>query len=148
MAHKDRKIRKMRGSRTCGYGSAQKHRGAGSRGGRGLAGSKKHKWSYISKYMPEHFGKRGFKRPKKLIKVRRIINIGDIEKCLDKFLSDGKVEKKGNSYIIDLKLLGYDKLLGSGKVIHKFIVKNVESCSKSAIKKIEETGGTVELIKK
>ena len=41
MQNKVKKVRKFRGSHTHGYGSKKKHRGAGSRGGRGMAGSGK-----------------------------------------------------------------------------------------------------------
>jgi len=77
MAHKDRKIRSKRGTRTCGWGGAQKHRGAGSRGGRGMAGSKKQKWCRISKYFPDYFGQHGFIRHSAVVKTaeNKTINI-------------------------------------------------------------------------
>lgn len=146
MAHKDRKINKKRGSRTCGFGNTQKHRGAGSRGGRGMAGSKKHKWSYVSKYLPDYFGGRGFKRPRAVIRNTRTINIKDIEENIDRFIKEGIVKKKTNNYYINLKEMGYDKLLGSGKPGHKFII-NVDYCSESAMKKIKEAGGRVNITK-
>jgi len=53
MAQKDRKIQKKRGDRNNGRGrKGTRKRG----GGRGLGGSKKHKKSWIIKYMPDHFG--------------------------------------------------------------------------------------------
>ena len=111
-----------------------------------MAGSKKHKWSYVSKNMPDYFGGGGFKRPRTVIKNIRIINIKDIEENLEKFIKDGIVKKKTNNYYINLKEMGYDKLLGSGKVWHKFII-NVDYCSESAMKKIEEAGGRVNITK-
>ena len=65
-----KKIRKKRGSRTCGYGITKKHRGAGSRGGRGKAGLLKHKKTWMIKYDPDHFGKKGFKVPVKAKNIR------------------------------------------------------------------------------
>jgi len=100
MAHRDRKIIKKRGSRSCGYGNAQKHRGAGSRGGRGMAGSKKHKWSYVSKYMPGYFGTKGFKRPRRVVREIKTINVGDIEKNLDRFVDEGKIRLKNKRYFL------------------------------------------------
>jgi len=144
MAHKDRKIMKKRGTRTCGYGNTQKHRGSGSRGGVGMAGSKKHKWSYISKYFPNYFGKKGFKRPKKVLKEIRTINLRDLEENFDKLLEKGKIVKeKDNSYFINLKDLGYGKLLGLGKVTKKFRII-IDSYSKKALEKIEAMGGKIE----
>ena len=53
-------------------------RGAGLRGGRGNAGLLKHRFMYMTKYMPDHFGRHGFKRPQGIIKKDIIINVGDL----------------------------------------------------------------------
>lgn len=145
MAHKDRKTQKFRGSRTCGYGNTQKHRGAGSRGGRGMAGSKKHKWSFVSKYMPEHFGRVGFKRPLKVLRDENKINIGELNENLGKLVEKGIIELKNKKYIINLKQIGYEKLLGSGNVTNAMEI-TVEKSSKSAIEKVENAGGKVNLL--
>lgn len=145
MAHKDRKIQKSRGTRNCGWGNTQKHRGAGSRGGRGMAGSKKQKWSYVSKYMPEHFGRSGFKMPQKMISEDATINVGQLDCQIESYVSKGAAQLKDKKYSIDLKAAGYDKLLGSGRVKHAIDVK-VGKSSKSAIGKIEGAGGKVELL--
>src|SRR3989454_8864250 len=55
------RTRKLRGSRT--HGRGKKHgRGAGGRGGTGMAGLHKHKFKWMIEYDPEHFGPRGFFR--------------------------------------------------------------------------------------
>ena len=54
-------------------------RGAGLRGGRGNAGLLKHRHMYMTKYMPDHFGRHGFKRPQSVIKKEKIINVGQLE---------------------------------------------------------------------
>jgi len=141
MAHKDRKIRKLRGSRHCGYG-IQQHRGAGCRGGRGMAGSKKHKWSWVSKNIPNYFGSRGFKRPKNVVKRINSINVGYLNENIDKFVKSGIATIKDNKYCIDLSEINYQKLLGSGRVDKSFIIR-VEKCSRLASKKIEDSGGEV-----
>ena len=105
MAQKDRKIQRKGGTRSCGYGNTQKHRGAGSRGGRGMAGSNKQKWSYVTKYMPDHFGRNGFKRPLKMLQEDKTINIGDI----NRMVNSGDIQATGKSYVIDLTAMGYDK---------------------------------------
>ena len=143
MAHKDRKINKGRGSRTCGYGSSKKHRGAGSRGGRGLAGGKKHKWSFFSKYRPGYFGKHGFKRPPAVVREPNVVNVGRVNEDLPRLIKEKKAESKGEKYYIDLKALGYEKLLGSGRVTNPLIIK-VDDYSEKALKKIEEAGGGIE----
>lgn len=143
MAHKDRKTRRLRGSRTHGYGNTQKHRGAGSHGGVGMAGSKKQKWSFVSKYMPGYFGVRGFKRPACIVEKVNSINLRDIDENLDRFVSNDIVKFENNKYIINLTDMGYDKLLGSGRVTHPMVV-TVKKCSKSAAEKVNGAGGIVE----
>jgi len=146
MAHKDRKIQKLRGSRTCGWGSAQKHRGAGSRGGRGMAGSKKHKWMKISKEYGKYFGvgRIGFRR-KMILDPRPVtINVGVIDENIKQWLNDDLlgVSQDGDTYNVNLPQMGYDKLLGSGKVSHKLNI-TANSCSKSAAEKVASCGGAV-----
>lgn len=126
MPTKLRKTRKMRGSFTCGYGAKKKHRGKGSKGGKGYAGSHKHHWNYMVKYEPDHFGKHGFFSRKK---KGDAINVGDLEKLSDK--ND-----------INLSELGYDKLLGKGSVSRALVV-TVASFSKQAKEKIEKAGGKI-----
>ena len=134
-----KKILKKRG-RGSGYGSHKKHRGGGSRGGRGLAGLHKHKRMTGLKYMPEHFGKKGFKRPQKILKELKIINLKDLDSKVDELLKENKIKKEKDGIKINLTELGYDKLLGSGKVKHKLIVE-AKYFSKNAIKKLEGVKG-------
>jgi len=136
MPHRLRKIRKKRGSRTCGYGRVGQHRKSGSKGYR-KAGRHKHGWTYVIKYEPEYFGKKGFTSPKSLKREVKVINVGELEEIAEKY---GKTEE--GKILVDLESLGYTKLLGSGKVTKPLIVK-VASCSKSAAEKIEEPGGKV-----
>jgi len=122
------RTKKRRGSRTHGRGK-KAGRGAGLRGGRGNAGLHKHKFCYMLKYMPDHFGRRGFtyhgfKREK------RVINVGDLEKLFP--------EKDE----INLEKEGFDKLLGKGEVSKKLKVI-VPYATQKAIEKIEAVGGEV-----
>ena len=121
------KIKKRRGKRWHGFGSKKKHRGKGSRGGKGFAGSAKHRWSYITTYKPDHFSGKGFFSLKKKYKE---INI------------DQLVKLTGNKKDIDLSTHGYSKLLGRGEISKAINVK-VESFTTSAKEKIEAAGGTV-----
>src|SRR3989338_1352593 len=95
-----KKITRQRGKRWHGWGAKKKHRGKGSRGGKGWGGSTKHKRSYVYTYAPEHLGYKGFHSLKK---KERAINVGELEK----FLAEGKKE-------LDLNELGYGKLLSKG----------------------------------
>lgn len=132
MKSKVKKIRKQRGHRTHGWGSPKKHRGAGSRGGRGNAGSKKHKKVWVAKNDPDRIGKRGFHslRQKRVKPRIRAINLKDLDRI---------ALKKGIKEI-NLKALGYDKLLGTGQVTQKLIVK-ADMFSPLAKEKLERTGG-------
>jgi len=123
------KTKKYRGSRTHGRGK-KAGRGAGLKGGRGNAGLHKHKYMYMLKYMPDHFGRRGFKRPQELIKEEKTINVGLLE------------ERFPNVKEINLEEKGFDKLLGAG-VVNKPLVIKVPKASKRAIEKIESKGGKV-----
>ena len=63
--HKRKKVTKQRGSKTHGWGSMKKHRGAGNRGGRGKAGTGKRadtkKPTIINLFGAKgYFGKKGF----------------------------------------------------------------------------------------
>ena len=143
MAHGDRRTRKMRGSRMHGYGNTQKHRGAGSRGGHGMAGSKKHKWHFVSKYMLGYFGEKGFKRHHGQQPSEELINVGYLSAHMERLVAEGKATGSKGSYTIDLTAAGYTKLLGAGKVDKKIKLK-IAGCSAKAKEKIEAAGGAVE----
>ena len=125
-----KRTRKMRGKKTFGYGSKKKHRGGGSRGGRGMAGSFKHKKLKILKESPDHYGKVGFKKKNK--RVIRAINLKNLE------IEAQKLGKKK----INVSELGYNKVLGTGKLTKPLEVE-AASFSKKARIKIEEAGGKV-----
>ena len=108
-------------------------RGAGLRGGKGNAGLNKHKFMHMIKYMPDHFGRHGFKRPSSIIKKEKIINVGELE------------ERFTGKKIIDLEKEGYDKLLGGGVPVDGLKVKT-KSATEKAIEKIKKSGGEVTII--
>jgi len=137
MPHRLRKIRKQRGSRTHGFGRVGQHRGGGMRGGHGKAGFHKHKWTYVIKYEPDYFGKKGFTSPKNLKRKVNVINVGVLDELAEKL----SMKREGKLFI-DLESFGCTKLLGAGKVTKPLIVK-APSCSKSAAEKIREAGGQV-----
>lgn len=142
MALKDRKTRKKRGSRTCGGGGAKKRRGAGHRGGRGKAGTKKHRKSKYLTEDPSYLVDKGPGRPPAAIEEKKAINIRALEERR-KGLLDSGVAKEGDDGIeVDLSAMGYDKLLGGGIVRNKWIVKT-EAASETAKKKIDEAGGNL-----
>ena len=133
MKTKRKKNSRQRGSKTHGWGAMKKHRGAGNRGGRGMAGSGKRadqrKPSIIKDYggLENYFGRHGFKRPQSIITKIKTINVGDL---------------KGSQKEINLHEQGYEKLLGKGAVSKSYTIK-INSFSKKAKEKIEKSGGQI-----
>ncbi|MHA1369523.1 MAG: uL15 family ribosomal protein [Promethearchaeota archaeon] len=140
-----KKVRRYRGSRQNGWGTQGQHRKKGSRGGFGKTGLSKHKWTWTVKYAPDYFGKHGFHRPPCVVEKIKAINVKDLELSIPRLLEKGLIEKKGTFYEIDLGRLGYNKLLGAGKVTAKYNIA-VKYASKKAIEKIEAAGGSVTLL--
>ncbi len=139
-----KKHRKFRGERTY-KGAKKRRRGAGNRGGRGLAGLHKHKWTYTIKYMPDHFGKRGFKPPKAVQREIKAINLEELERCIDELLEKKLAEKEDGKVKVNLEKLGYQKLLGKGRVTRPLIVE-VRMVSRVAKEKLEACGGEVRVV--
>jgi large subunit ribosomal protein L15 len=137
MPHKLRKTRKYRGSRVHGYGRVGQHRKTSKKGHRKV-GRHKHLWSYVIKYEPNYFGRRGFTSPRSLKGEVNAINVGELEELANKL----QAEKKEGKIFLDLEKLGYDKLLGTGKIGKPILVK-VASYTENATKKIEEAGGKI-----
>jgi large subunit ribosomal protein L15 len=125
-----KKSRRMRGSKTHGWGAKKKHRGAGSQGGRGQAGMLKHKKSWMLQNEPNHFGKIGFKVPLEVKNKVKAITLKDID----------VLAKKLNKNEIDLSELGFDKVLSNGKLTQALTIKAKKFVEK-AKQKIEEAGG-------
>ncbi len=145
MIRKTRKIRKLRGSRTIGGGSSKKRRGAGHRGGRGNAGLHKSKWTWTVKYDPKHFGKYGFKRPPKSIFRFNPVNVDYLDETSEELVKQGLAQKKNDAIEIDITDLGYNKVLGKGRVNRPLIIKSPKFSS-SAKQKIEEAGGEIVIL--
>ncbi|MBS7631497.1 50S ribosomal protein L15, partial [Candidatus Bathyarchaeota archaeon] len=88
MPHGLKKTRKLRGSRTCGYGRVGQHRKSGGRGGKGNAGGRKHYWIRTIVYEPNRFRSIGFiPRGRDYKPSLKVINVGDLEK----FVSETQV---------------------------------------------------------
>jgi large subunit ribosomal protein L15 len=145
MIRRTRKIRKMRGSRTVGGGCSKKRRGAGHRGGRGMAGGHKHMWTWIVKYDPDHYGKYGFKRPQKTIYEFKPVNLGFLDEKLDELVSDGLALEENGKIVLDVTKLGYNKVLATGRITRPVIIKSPKF-SQSAIGKIEDAGGEASIL--
>lgn len=122
------KVDRLRGKRTHGKGNTKNKRGAGCKGGVGRAGSFKHKFT---KYQVV-IGKRKLLSPRLSAKRKlKTITLHDLNKYLI------------NKDVIDLKEIGFDKVLGTGNIDKKITLKKA-IVTKVAKDKIEKLGGVVE----
>jgi len=134
----------MRGSKTHGWGAMKKHRSAGNKGGKGMAGTGKRgdaKKPVIWKNK-KYFGKHGFKS--KTRDKMNAITLAYLETNVNKLIQEKKAVLENNVVKIDLKDLGAGKLLGSGLITKKFII-TCDKATKRGIDKVASLGGTVTL---
>lgn len=139
MYRKRSKRSRLRGRRSCGYGQKFKHRGKGSKGGKGMAGTGKkagQKITWVMRYQPDYLGKLGFTSRKKRLKV---INVGMINDQIEKFLKKGKAKEKEGGFELEFK--GF-KILSSGKVDKKLFIK-ASAFSKKVKDKVTKAGGSI-----
>lgn len=147
VVRRKKKSRYMRGYRNQGYGSIGQHRKSGCKGGRGAAGMHKHMWSWVVKYYPDWFGKHGFTRPPVIRTEYNGINVGELNELITDLIREGKIKAGPDGlYELDLSVMGYNKLLGRGRIDYKVRVKVYEATEK-AINKIKKAGGEVILLK-
>jgi len=118
------KLKKFRGSRTCGGGTHKNRRGAGSRGGRGNAGGCKHHFQR-EMMRGRAMGHHGFYKHN--AKEVDVVNVGELDSMA---VEDGRID------------LGKMKVLGRGKLARPVSV-SAASFSAVAREKIEEAGGEV-----
>ncbi|MFA6268673.1 MAG: uL15m family ribosomal protein [archaeon] len=134
---KRRKKNKLRGQRTMGAGNTKNRRGAGCRGGRGKAGSNKHRFHSMRRLR--------LRRYKLKIDMKvNAITLKQLDLIIEQLAIQGKVKKEGDSYIVDSKS-GYTKVLSQGEATHKIILKI--NASTKAIAKIIKAGGKFEFAK-
>ncbi len=139
-----KKSSRHRGTWTHGHGEKKKHRGAGSRGGRGNAGSGKRGDAKKPSYwkIKNYVGKHGFKNPNQKIKINA--TIAQLNNNLKYLIQSDVAKEEGKTYVIDLSSLGIDKLIATGTP--KFAFKlTVAYATELAIEKIKAAGGSVEI---
>lgn len=141
MAGKRSKRSRLRGKRTCGWGARKARRGKGHRGGKGMAGTGKRagqRRTWVLRYRPGYFGKKGFTSLKqKRQKKEKAINLSQISEQLESFLKKDIAKKSAKG--IELNLIGY-KVLSYGKLKEPIIIR-ANAFSKAAAQKIKEAGG-------
>ena len=84
-------------------------------------------------------GKKGFNSIAQRHMSGRTLNLWQLSQIADK-LAGEKKPATGEKVVIDLKQLGFRKLLGTGAISRAVQVK-VDKCSESAVKKIKDAGG-------
>ncbi|MBN1761576.1 MAG: 50S ribosomal protein L15 [Methanomicrobia archaeon] len=138
-----KRIKRIRGTRTCGGGSAKKRRGKGSKGGSGHAGAYSHHvvWSLKRGIIKGHNASKPYQYDSS---DDTTINVGELEEMMGELLKAGKAEEKDDGIYLDVQELGVQKILGKGNVTRKLILK-AEKISKTAQEKIERVGGSVDL---
>lgn len=123
-----------RGRRRQGKGNVKNRGRRSSKGGRGQAGYKKHRKSWIVKYDKKHYGVKGFNRRKTSIPV---INLYEIERMIVR----GELKKGKEKYEYSFK----GKVLGSGFINYPLSIKAI-SWSKKAEEKIKKLSGEISTI--
>jgi large subunit ribosomal protein L15 len=134
---KQKKSVKQRGSRTHGWGAGKKHRGVGHRGGHGESNIGKRGGARKSRYLAKGikpYGQSGMPATQKG-PSDKVINLATIYEKLETWVKQGKAKKEKDTYVINLKQLGYDKLLSGGSVKQKLNI-TVDKISKKAAEKL------------
>ena len=141
VVNKRKKVTKYRGHVTHGGGHRKKRRGAGSRGGRGNAGTGKRAGHKVAGMKDRKLGNKGFSS--KVNNQDTPINVSffTIAK-VNKLIKAGKMSQDGDFYSIDLGKLGYNKLLGTGKTSLKLRI-TVQKFSPLAEDKVKSVGGEI-----
>ncbi len=141
-----KKSRKLRGrTRTMGWGRIGQHRKSGSRGGKGAAGMHKHMWTWVVKYAPRWFGKHGFTRPERIAGKVKPVNVGVLDEIAGYLEKRGEARVEDGKIVIDTVAMGFNKVLGAGKVTRPLKVIAIR-VTEEARRKIEEAGGEVVII--
>ncbi len=141
--NKRKKNTRQRGHKTHGWGAKKKHRGKGHQGGAGMAGTGKRADSKKPSIWKDkkYFGKFGFVSKTPKVKISPI-NIGFIEQHINNFISRNFAKMQDGVYSIELDKIGFNKLLGDGRVSLKFKIKTLYA-SKTAVEKVKDAGGEV-----
>ncbi|NPA38689.1 MAG: 50S ribosomal protein L15 [Candidatus Nanohaloarchaeota archaeon] len=132
-----KKVVKKRGSRTYGYGSPKKHRGKGSKGGKGKAGVGKkagHKAIKLRE-MGYGLGKYGFTMPPEAKTLYYVITLTELVSSISELEAEGLVKKDKEGYVIELTK--YKKLP----------VKVIKSLRSDSDKFFKNNSGTLKIAK-
>ncbi|MCB0369869.1 MAG: uL15 family ribosomal protein [Bdellovibrionales bacterium] len=136
-----RKIRKLRGSVSCGGGRIGKHRKHS--GGRGNAGGLTHMRNAMDRYHPGYFGKKGIRTF--ALQRNRLhfpcINLDKVWSLVTEQSRKLYADNKDRVPVIDVTKAGYFKVLGKGFLPSQPVVVKAKFFSKIAERKIKAVGG-------
>lgn len=122
------------GTRNWGGGNTKNRRGKGNKGGAGLGGGHKQKWTMMVRYHPKHFGRqaRRTRFAKAAVIKLDFINVGEINTKIERNL----LKKEGDKFSFAFE----GKVLGGGDISHPVVVR-AECFTASAQSKITKAGG-------
>lgn len=164
-----KRVKRIRGTRTCGGGSHKKRRGKGSKGGSGNAGAYEHhfvrslktglrKGKRKSQLPLQNRSAKRFDQPFLKSLNDKAVNVGELEEILEELIEEGKTKRFDQPFLkfeaeekaddagiyLDACQLGIQKILGKGEVTRKLTLR-ANKISKVAKEKIERAGGEVEV---
>ena len=84
-------------------------------------------------------GKKGFTSLAEMRPRERTLNLWQLSELVERLVAE-KARPADEKVILDLKELGFKKLLGTGSISRAVQVK-VDECSEGALKKLREAGG-------
>lgn len=133
---KRRKKNKLRGGRTQ-HGNTKNARGSGCRGGVGMAGGHKHRFSICYK----NFGVKIRMKTKK--NKLESVKLSEFVERIPILLKKKLAEKKGSEIIIDCEKAGIGKIFGQGEIKGALLLKNIKATENVRLA-IEKAGGKIE----
>ena len=85
-------------------------------------------------------GKKGFTPVAPTKNEGRTMNLIQLSVLIERLTRENKAQRVGDRVVVDLKELGFRKLLGAGSISRAVQVK-VDECSETAAKKLKDAGG-------
>lgn len=85
-------------------------------------------------------GKKGFTPVSPTKDQGRTLNLIQLSGLIERMTVENKLQMAGEKIVVDLKQLGFRKLLGAG-TISRAVRVTVDQCSEAAAKKLKEAGG-------
>ena len=132
---------KFRGSHTHGWGSKKKHRGSGNRGGKGNAGTgKRADQNKPSIWHEQYFGKHGFTHKGAI--HHKTVNVEYLNENIEKLVKSNEAKLQNGAFAVNIADLGFDKLLGKGRVTKKLVI-TADYASSRAVEAVKGAGGEV-----